>query len=203
MTESELRTKYGDESVLCIKLDDLHFNPKDGPFFSESKMQFCYADAESLPRWLVENNPDYKQLVNYALLRRFSADGFFVTKRIGGDDRLIGQRSICIGGHVQGGETLSAAMLRELNEETGVTDEGVTVARRVGYIYDGSSDVSSCHFGIVWDVVLNDQCNVAVQESDRMTAEWMDIESIAALSESGKLESWSDIIYKKLLKRWR
>src|SRR5262249_36192992 len=71
----------------------------------------------SLPRDLAEDDPSFKQLIPYVVLR-FDGQLFHYRRATGGEKRLWARRSIGIGGHIcqndgGGHEAYRAGMLRE------------------------------------------------------------------------------------------
>lgn len=67
-----------------------------------------------------ECDPSFKQLIPYVLVEHKPTHRFFMTTRIGGEERLKGQASIGLGGHLDCGEDVVDALFRELEEEVGL-----------------------------------------------------------------------------------
>jgi len=122
---------------------------------------FCF-----LPRPDLENDPDYLQLIPYALFRR--PDGVVWTyQRKGGDARLDGRKSVGVGGHVDEaddrGDLLGTAMetlRRELAEE--LIHPPISIPNQpVAWINEQESPVGRVHLGLVWEIpwtVANEPC---------------------------------------------
>ena len=119
MTQEELKQKYGD--ILVMGVDDKTilpmltdgFNPPD-----EAIADTIQCNLKSMLRCEAEQTPAFKQIIPYIIL--MSMDGrIFTTLRLGGDERLKGQHSIGLGGHMDGGEDMLTALYRELKEEVG------------------------------------------------------------------------------------
>jgi len=119
--------------------------------------------APGVPRFMVrseaETNPDFKQLIPYVIM---SCDGkvlSYVRGRRAGETRLVGCRSIGIGGHINPTDwemplfdtdfrhAYLDAVEREVAEE--VTIEGGHHDRVVALLNDDSTDVGKVHLGIV------------------------------------------------------
>lgn len=194
MTTEELKEKYGDEMVWVVPSSEVKCDPEDGPFFDDSDIDFCAKKGFAKYRWEVENDPSFKQLVVYAVVKRRSL--IFTTHRLAGDGRLTGKYSIGTGGHIQPGESFTEALFRELEEEVGLDPNNMVTIMRVGYIMDNSSEVNSVHLGIVYIVEVEDGEKVTVREPEKLSGEWLFSGDIANLQRERKLESWSDIAFR-------
>lgn len=105
------------------------------------------------PRSAVEDDPSYKQVVPYVVLRCGDAVYCYRRGKKGGEARLHDLWSLGIGGHIRrqdgdaGSAGYRAGFLRELNEEVAIgCDYG---ERIVGMVHDDSTPVGAVHFGIV------------------------------------------------------
>ena len=113
-------------------------------------------DARQLgyrPRGEVETDPNYKQLVPYAVLRCGEQIFSYVRGAASGEARLRALRSLGVGGHVNSEDAgpaaapYRAAMFRELAEE--VYLDSPFTERCLGLINDDSTPVGQVHLGIV------------------------------------------------------
>lgn len=117
---------------------------------------------EGVPRFMnrtqVENNPDYKQLIPYVIMSHNGKYLTYVRGKRAGETRLVGHRSIGIGGHINPAddmplfntdfyETYLAAVDREVAEEVSV--ETPHKNHIVALLNDESNEVGSVHLGIV------------------------------------------------------
>jgi len=118
--------------------------------------------APGVPRFMVrseaETNPDFKQLIPYVIM---SCDGkilSYVRGQRAGETRLIGRRSIGIGGHINPSDEMPlfdsdfsdaylAAVEREVAEEVAI--EGGHRNAVVALLNDDSTEVGKVHLGIV------------------------------------------------------
>jgi len=113
--------------------------------------------ARFLDRPRAEVDPAHKQLIPYVIL---ACDGkylSYVRGRRAGETRLVGQRSIGIGGHINPADdmpllgdfrdTYRAAVEREVAEE--VCIEARHTDRVVALLNDDSTEVGRVHLGIV------------------------------------------------------
>jgi predicted NUDIX family phosphoesterase len=106
-----------------------------------------------LPRGRAENDPSFKQLIPYVVLRCGGSVFHYTRGSKGSEARLHARRSIGIGGHVCSEDGVATAdayragLLRELEEEI---DAPPAVAEGVvGLINDDTTPVGSVHLGIV------------------------------------------------------
>lgn len=153
-----------------------------------------------MPRSQAENDPAYKQLIPYVIM---TCDGRYLTYVRGkraGETRLVGNRSIGIGGHVNPAddaaplfrsdfrETYRTAVEREVAEEvcveTGHTDHVVAL------LNDDSNEVGQVHLGIVHCWTL-DAPNVTRREQMITQMEFLSIDELQALRDT--METWSQL----------
>ena len=92
------------EYVLVVKTEKLsQFISGRTGLITESNaemLDIIRAEHEFIPRPDAENDPGYKQIIPYVVLRR--GDKIFMTRRLkkGGEARLHGLMSIGVGGHI-------------------------------------------------------------------------------------------------------
>ena len=199
----ELREKYGDTKIMVCPSDFVdQFLPagltlltRDANLTNIRRSQFRIQLNGKLTPMLraeAECNPGFKQPISYVIVRD-KAGNIFVTKRKAGDKRLVGMCSIGTGGHVDEGEDLYSAMYRELKEEIGVDQDNIFSYKFTGYILDNSTQVNSVHLGLYVELLVDNPNDVAVKEVDKLEGAWMTEAEVKALSDDGKLESWSKI----------
>lgn len=150
-----------------------------------------------MPRSLAENDPTFKQLIPYVIL---SCDGRYVSYVRGkraGETRLVGHRSIGIGGHINPPDEMplfdtgfrnayDAAVQREVNEEIAV--EAGHTDRIVALLNDDSTPVGQVHLGIVHLWVL-DAPRVAKREQMITQMEFLTPAELMNVRDS--METWS------------
>jgi predicted NUDIX family phosphoesterase len=116
---------------------------------------FAASAAHFMPRAKAEDDPSFKQLIPYVVLR--SGDRIFHYRRgkKGTEQRLHALRSIGVGGHINPIDgaahfdgVYSAALLRELNEEVELPP-GPPRLEPLGLINDDSTPVGQVHLGVV------------------------------------------------------
>jgi predicted NUDIX family phosphoesterase len=110
-----------------------------------------------IPRSKAEKDPSYKQLIPYVIMAHDGKYLSYVRGRRAGETRLVGLRSIGIGGHINPVDwtlfsanpykTYLEAVEREVAEEVSV--ETTHTDRIVALLNDDSTEVGSVHLGIV------------------------------------------------------
>ena len=111
-----------------------------------------------MPRPQAEQDPSHKQLIPYVIMAHQGKYFSYVRGRRAGESRLVGNRSIGIGGHINPVDdmplfnidffqTYLAAVEREVAEEVAV--ETTYTDSVVALLNDDSNDVGRVHLGIV------------------------------------------------------
>lgn len=155
-------------------------------------------EHEFIPRPDAENDPGYKQIIPYVVLRR--GDEIFTTRRLnkGGESRLHGRISIGIGGHINPvDETDKAAVLmkgleRELDEEVSIEQRGELVPK--GVINDDTNGVGTVHLGLCFEMEVAGE--VSVKETEKLEGAWMTVSELESNYDS--MESWTQIAFNAL-----
>lgn len=149
-----------------------------------------------MPRSLAEKDPSFKQIIPYVLM---ACDGrylSYVRGKRAGETRLVGNRSIGIGGHINPTddmalfgdfyETYLNAVKREVEEEVTV---GTTFTNQiVALLNDDSNEVGSVHLGVVHLWTL-DAPEVARREQMITQMAFMSLPELRAAQNT--LETWS------------
>jgi len=119
------------------------------------------------------------------------------------EKRLHNKYSIGIGGHINPVKDKSAikdiiksGLERELHEELEVSTP--YQYKLIGYLNDDTNSVGQVHFGLVFQVMVNDENGVEVAEKDLMVGKFVNIKEIE--KHFSLLESWSQIVYKDFVK---
>ncbi len=168
--------------------------------------------SESLayrPRGAMEEDPSYKQLIPYVLLRYTDAAGvahvFSYTRGGGGGEkRLHAKRSVGVGGHISTEDATQEnaaddeglyrrGLERELAEEVNLGS--AYQEQLVGLINDDETPVGKVHLGVVHVFDLKEP-SVTSAEADLAEGQFLPIEQI--LAEVDTYESWSQIAVKAL-----
>jgi predicted NUDIX family phosphoesterase len=151
-----------------------------------------------LDRSRAEQDPNFKQLIPYVVVR--DGDRVFLMERTaaGGDPRLHRKACIGVGGHLNpvdvGADPLEAGLRREWAEEL---DAGwAPDFRLVGLLNDDSNPVGSVHLGVVFEVQAGGR-PVAVRERDKLSGRFASREEVERAWE--RLETWSQLVAHELL----
>jgi predicted NUDIX family phosphoesterase len=147
------------------------------------------------PRSSMEEDPAWKQVIPYPILR--NGDDWFLMKRTraGSDARLHDRYSIGVGGHVNpedGGldGDLTTALGREWHEELDV--DFLPDFRFVGLLNDDSTPVGEVHLGVVF---VGDAAGrqVAIREAAKLSGRFAASDAVDSVADL--LETWSRIAY--------
>ena len=158
-----------------------------------------------MPRSQVEENPAYKQLIPYVLMSYQDKYLSYIRGRRAGEARLVGNRSIGIGGHINPvdneiplfdtdfSELYRTAVEREVAEEVSV--ETSHTDRIVALLNDESNEVGSVHLGIVHHWIL-DAPNVSKREQMITQMAFMTPAELHEVRDT--LETWSGLCLTQL-----
>ena len=195
-----------DEQILVVNRKEL-FSNEENHFYgfiekNDEKTKKIIAIFESYEvkrRGDMEEDPSYKQLIGYVLLKDEVTGEVLVYKRLvgGGEARLHGKASVGIGGHmneIEGKtifEMLKINAARELNEEVGVLEEeALNNLHFIGLINDDKTEVGQVHVGVVYECKVDKQ-RVEVKEDDTLVIKWMTGEEAKA---EENYETWSEFL---------
>ena len=157
----------------------------------EAFLRVVAADGLFAPRSTMEENPAFKQVIPYLVLR--DGERYFLMRRTraGGDARLHDLWSIGVGGHLNPGDgDLPGGLLREWHEE--VVADFVPEFRLVGLLNDDTTPVGRVHLGAVYVAVAAGQ-PVEIRETDKLTGSFAAPAEVAAVA--GDLETWSRLVF--------
>jgi predicted NUDIX family phosphoesterase len=147
------------------------------------------------PRSSMEEDPSWKQVIPYPVLRDGKRWFLMRRTRAGGDARLHDRYSIGVGGHVNPADggldgDLSNALRREWTEELDV--DFVPAFRFIGLLNDDTTPVGAVHLGLVFE---GDAAGrpVTIRERDKLTGRFAETHEVAAVAES--LETWSRLAF--------
>ena len=195
-----------DEQILVVNRKEL-FNNEENHFYgfiekNDDKTKEIINTFESYEvkrRGDMEEDPSFKQLIGYVLLKDINTNEVLVYKRLvgGGEARLHGKASVGIGGHMNEIEEktilemLKINAARELNEEVGVSEEeALNNLHFIGLINDDETEVGQVHIGVVYECKV-DKNNVEVKEDDTLVIKWMS--GVEAKKEEN-YETWSEFL---------
>ena len=150
-----------------------------------------------LDRPAAENDPSFKQLIPYVVVR--DGERVFLMQRTdaGGDARLHGKASIGVGGHLnpvdEGDDPLMAGLRREWAEELEADWE--PEFHLIGLLNDDSNAVGAVHLGVVFTVEADGR-PVDVRERDKLSGAF--VERDAVVGAWDRLETWSRLVAESL-----
>ncbi len=150
-----------------------------------------------------ESDPSLKQIIPYVIFKYNNEVFSYVRGKKAGETRLVGNRSIGIGGHVNPIDQQTAqaddasedmatyieAVKREINEE--VVVDGDFDPRIVALLNDDSNEVGKVHFGIIHVCELSGK-HVGKREQQITESGFVRIADLAGPGRD-ELESWSQI----------
>ena len=150
-----------------------------------------------MARGQVEEDPGYKQLIPYVIMAYGGKYLNYVRGKRAGETRLVGNRSIGIGGHINPvdeaplfdvdyREVYQTAVVREVAEEVAV--EGNYTDRIVALLNDDSNEVGQVHLGIVhyWNL---EEPRVSRREQMITQMGFMSADELGEVRET--METWS------------
>ncbi len=144
-----------------------------------------------------ENNPNYKQIIPYALVVFRSTVLHYVRGKKAGEQRLIAKGSIGVGGHMnEGDESLfamdqqayRAGVEREVNEEIKI--DTPFEDQIVALLNDDSTEVGRVHLGIVHVFKLTEP---KVEKREAMITGLTFLPKNELLARRETMETWSQI----------
>jgi predicted NUDIX family phosphoesterase len=147
--------------------------------------------GEFRPRGEVEDDPSWKQVIPYLVLRDRGSLFLMRRTRAGADARLHERWSIGIGGHVgphDGG--VLGGLRREWEEElaAGWTPD----FEPVGLLNDDTDPVGAVHLGVVYRAEAAGR-PVAIRETHKLEGAF--VAPAAVLRVYDRLETWSSLLY--------
>lgn len=148
-----------------------------------------------MPRSQAEENPEFKQIIPYVLIRQGDRWLHYVRGKGSGEKRLVAKGSIGVGGHINpedqslfdsGRDFYDRAVQRELHEE--LHTDGEFRTRIVALLNDDSTPVGRVHLGVVHVCELTVE-NISRGEASLTELRFLPLEELQARKE--QLETWS------------
>ena len=192
INRQKLKEKYGDEIIyvypreIFADIENL-FSPQDEKFLSEiNDKGFC------ISRFMAEYNSEIYQPIPYIIIINSRTREIFVTRRIGGEERLLNKFSF-IGGHTNYvdakiGNAIMNAAYRELGEEIFYTPTKGKNLKFLGTLKDENSNTSE-HIGFIF---IQEVDNAHVREVKNLEGIWLSIDE--AVKRIDEFESWGQIL---------
>jgi len=159
--------------------------------------------GQFLPREVLENNPEYKQIVVYGVLFNADSQAVFSYRRGATEKRLEGSCSIGIGSHVHPVDSRAGAirsnMIQSISRETNAVSHMETL-QLAGYINYEDSAVNRDHFGVLFLAEVFSPRDIVALSPNIRYGKFREINEIQRLMNQHQFEEWSEIAY-KILKR--
>lgn len=195
-----------DEMILVVPRTKLmpkeHLEEYQG-YLTEDKIDIKLEDIEVQRRGDMEENPEYKQLITYAIVKEKATNKVLKYTRLNGsgESRLVAKTSIGVGGHTNvitnteddEKPTVEGVMLenclRELTEELKI-NSGISL-KSLGFINDDGNEVGEVHLGVVYLIEVESAQSVQALETDTLEITFEDVSDI---EKDEKLEAWSKLL---------
>ncbi len=154
-------------------------------------------NTKSIARSQAENDPSWKQIIPYVLIKKGDKLLHYVRGKGSGEKRLVAKGSIGIGGHIndrdealfrEGTEFYDDALQRELHEELKM--DGHFSTRIVALINEDETAVGSVHLGVVHLCELGDE-NVSKGEAAITDLRFLTLQEL--LDRREQMENWSQM----------
>jgi len=163
-----------------------------GPYLTALREQGTFR-----PRHEAEDDPSWKQVIPYVVLRDGQAIFLMRRTRAGGDARLHDRFSIGIGGHVNPEDAdVHGGLVREWHEE--IEADFVPSFEPLGVLNDDDNSVGAVHLGLVYAAEADGR-PVAIRERDKLEGQFATWAEVAAVAD--KLETWSALLFEFLVAR--
>ena len=150
----------------------------------------------------LERDPSFKQLIPYAIIS--NKESFYLFKRTSKqtEKRLHNKLHLGVGGHMNPGISNEQYLINELKRElfeevkllNGCLIEDIEF---IGFINDDSISVGSVHIGLLYNIHISNK-NVVINETDKMTADWIDKTDLIEYYE--EMETWTKIAIEYYIK---
>jgi len=153
-------------------------------------------NQQFLPRFLMETDPLYKQIIPYLVFKYQNLYFVMQRKKTASESRLQSKFTLGIGGHIRQEDMDHNSMIewarREFYEE--VYYNGTFVVEPVGLINDDTDLVGQVHLGFLF-ILHADSADIAVK-SELQSGQLMTLAACSALKD--KMESWSAFVVEYL-----
>jgi len=142
------------------------------------------------PRAEAEQDPSWKQLIPYLVVRDGARILMMRRTREGGDSRLHERYTIGVGGHLNPDDgDIVAGLRREFDEELDAPWE--PVFRLLGVLNDDEDPVGRVHLGLVYETDAGGR-QVAIRETHKLEGAFASITEVERVRD--RLETWSQLV---------
>jgi len=163
---------------------------------------------DGVPRFMArskaETDPSFKQLIPYVIIHAGNKFLSYVRGKAGGEKRLVGNRSIGIGGHINPvddkplfgydlRDVYNDAVDREVTEEVDIAPP--RAKNMVALLNDDTTEVGQVHLGIVhcWTLAAPE-----VNKREQMITQLGFLSAFELRNSRHELESWSQFCVDRL-----
>jgi predicted NUDIX family phosphoesterase len=160
----------------------------------EPYLQLISAHGSFRPRAEAEEDPAWKQVIPYVVLRDGQRIFLMRRTRAGGDARLHELYSIGIGGHVNPADGgVLDGLAREWREELAADFE--PDFEPLGVLNDDGNPVGAVHLGLVFSAEAKGR-PVGIRETDKLSGAFAEVDELAAVAD--RMETWSQLLFEFL-----
>ncbi len=165
---------------------------------------------EYMVRWEAEKNFDFKQPIPYWVVVNEDKKVFVYKRWWTGsnawESRLHSKISFWVWWHIEVSDKvtqnlLRETLLREVEEETNISNNNVKKVEVLGYINDDLEEVWKVHFWIAYAIEIKNS-NISLTDWELETHEFLSIDEIDEMINSWNfdVENWSKILYPEIKK---
>lgn len=159
---------------------------------------------EFLVRWPLETNFEYKQPIPYGIVLN-NKNEVFVYKRGGagsnaGESRLHDKIAIGVGGHIEREDEASSsllrdALIREVEEEIGISENDITEVFPIGYVNYEEDEVNQVHLWIGYIVKISGG-EISLNDGELAKGEFKSLSELKEMIASGDydVEFWTQLL---------
>lgn len=189
-----LQEQYKNEKVFIVPVTAIqHIQDGFTPLSNDPKIWTRYDNVgRYIYRYEAEGQPVFQQIIPTSVIFSEDRDELYTATRIDGDNRLIGAKTLCFGGHVNEEDgfrmVVKNSLMRELHEELEITPLSKPIY--MGTVRDIASNTND-HLGILFSITAKKD-KVTVKETDRLTGKWMTKQEL--FKEYHKFENWSKFL---------
>jgi predicted NUDIX family phosphoesterase len=176
---------YKEQGLICGNRDALKTIVQKGLFRKRKEL---------------EEDPSFKQIIPYAVIS--NKESFYLFKRTSGqtEKRLQNLFSLGVGGHMNPNDSMESKeqylideLKRELYEEVKLLNGcSIEDIEFIGFLNDDTIPVGRVHIGLLYNIHVSNK-EVYINETDKMTADWIDKPSLADFYEG--METWTKITF--------
>jgi predicted NUDIX family phosphoesterase len=157
----------------------------------EAALAMIRTEGVYRPRVEAEDDPGWKQVIPYLLMRDGQRLFLMQRSQAGADRRLHDLYSLGIGGHLnpEDGDVLEG-LRREFHEE--MVADWEPQPRLVGLLNDDDTPVGQVHVGVVFEADAAGR-PLGIREQDKLNGKFVTIADVLPVYDS--LETWSRFLY--------